>query len=251
MTAEALTRTLLGLPTLELRVRWLERRLATGNLEQSARALDVLAGSSDGRSREALFAVVLLLVRPTSAPLLKRLRSAAESGRLFSLDRLVRRTPPRPELAGEPGPVPDYGAGRELTLGERRSLARRPDRRAFEKLLTDPHPLVIHQLLQNPKLTENDVVRLVARRPARRIVLEEIAKAPRWLGSSRVRMAVLLNPGSPAEMALPLLAVCTRSELREVAARTDTDGVLRAAARELLRRHPPFEERAPWPRVLQ
>lgn len=251
MTADALTRTLLGLPTLELRVRWLEERLKTADLEKSARALDALAGLSDARSREALFTLVLLLVRPTSKPLLKRLRGAAQGACLFSLDRLVRRAPPRPELAGEPAPVPDYGTGRELTLGERRSLARRPDRRAFDKLLSDPHPLVIYQLLQNPKLTENDVVKLVARRPARRVVLEEVAKAARWLGSPRVRMALLLNPGSPAEIVLPLLAVCTRGELREVAAQNDADGVLRAAARELLKRHPPLEEPCPRPRLLQ
>jgi hypothetical protein len=136
--------------------------------------------------------------------------------------------------------VPDYGTGRELTVGERRSLARRPSRRSFEMLLRDPHPLVIRQLLYNPKLTEDDVVRLVAHRPARAETLLEIARLPRWLSRPRVRLAMLLNPGTPQHIAVPLLGVCTRGELREVVSSADTAVLLRATAAELLVRRPPI-----------
>lgn len=138
-------------------------------------------------------------------------------------------------------PVPDYGAGRELTLGERRSLARRPNRRSFDKLLSDPHPFVIRLLLQNPKLTEDDVVRLAARRPARLEVLREISQSLRWLSRSRVRLTVVLNPGTPPEIAIPLLPVCKRTELREVVKATESSLVLRATALELLERRPPVK----------
>jgi hypothetical protein len=137
-------------------------------------------------------------------------------------------------------PVPDYGTGRELTVGERRSLARRPSRRAFDRLLSDPHPLVIRQLLENPMVTEEDVVRLATRRPARLEVMRELAQSPRWLSRPRVRMSVLLNPGSPPEMAGPLLVLCTRGELSLVMESTDAPGVLRATARELRQRRPPL-----------
>jgi hypothetical protein len=106
--------------------------------------------------------------------------------------------------------------------------------------LLDPHPLVIGQLLQNPKLVEDDVVRMVARRPARVDVLEAIARMPRWLSRQRVRLALLLNPGTPAAIAMPLLGACTRVELREVIASTDTPLALRATAHELLQRRPPL-----------
>ena len=69
--------------------------------------------------------------------------------------------------------IPDYGRGRPLTLGERKSLARRPDRAMLDRLLHDPHPDVIRRLLRNPRLTEDDVVRLAARRPGRPEVLVE------------------------------------------------------------------------------
>ena len=61
--------------------------------------------------------------------------------------------------------IPDFGVGRPLTLGERKSLARRPDRDLIARVMRDPNPDVIRILLNNPGLTESDVVRVCARRP--------------------------------------------------------------------------------------
>jgi hypothetical protein len=155
----------------------------------------------------------------------------------------VRRAPPAAhvaELKPEETRVPDYGSGRELTLGERRNLARRANRAAFDRLLADPHPRVIRELLTNPKLTEDDVVRLAARRPARAEILRQLARSPRWLRRSRVRLALLFNPGCPPELSIPLLGLCVRSELDQLVHSPDTPVVLRATAFELLERRPPL-----------
>jgi hypothetical protein len=53
-------------------------------------------------------------------------------------------------------------------------------------------------------------------------------------------MAVLLNPGSPPELTMPLLGLCTREELRDVLKSTETSIVLRGVAQELLARRPPL-----------
>src|SRR2546430_7350917 len=45
--------------------------------------------------------------------------------------------------------------GRALTLGERRALARKPSRAAFDKLLRDPHPLVIHKDRKSTRLNSS------------------------------------------------------------------------------------------------
>jgi hypothetical protein len=84
----------------------------------------------------------------------------------------------------------------------------------------DPHPMVVTELLTNPKTTEDDVVRLAAFRPARATSIEAIART-RWLTRRRVRMTVLLNPGSPPRVSLPLVGLCTRTELLEVARGAD------------------------------
>ena len=97
---------------------------------------------------------------------------------------------PRPCPASR---IPDYGAGRTLTLGERKALARRPTRKVMEKLFSDPHPSVIRTLLENPKVVEADVVRLAARRPGNPEVLAEVVRSPRWAHRLRVRISAARN----------------------------------------------------------
>jgi hypothetical protein len=248
---ERLKRVVLALPELPLRVEWLRDYLITGSSPILARELDTLceaSESSDLAAREVVLSLVMLLAKLGDHPTVERLRAHAEEHHLLSLARLLRRAParqadPRPQETPRSLPVPDYGTGRELTVGERRSLARAPSRNSFDKLLADPHPLVIRQLLENPRLTEDDVVRLATRRPARSETISAIAQSQRWMRRSRVRLSILLNPGSPPSLAVPLLAVCTRSELIEVVHATDSNLVLRATALELLERRPPLAER--------
>src|SRR5688572_25926721 len=56
---------------------------------------------------------------------------------------------------------------------------------------------------------------------------------------------VLLNPGSPPRVSLPLVGLCTRTELLEVARGADVPVILRITANELAdRRLPLFGESA-------
>ena len=53
-------------------------------------------------------------------------------------------------------------------------------------------------------------------------------------------MSVLLNPGSPPRVALPILGLCTRAELLQVARGADVPPILRITATELIERRPPL-----------
>ena len=250
---ERLKRVLLSLPDLALRTSWLRDFLNHGSAHESATLLNALCEDNERaqpQAREAMLPVALLFASLGECRLLEQLRTQADGRHLLSLARLLRRAPPPVihDRRARDLPVPDYGGGRELTVGERKSLARSPNRRAFDKLLADPHPLVIRQLLENPRLVEDDVVRMTARRPARLEVLEAIAQHGRWLSRPRVRLSVLFNPGSPPALSMPLLAVCTRNELSEVLHHSESSPVLRSAALELLERLPPIRaSEAPEP----
>lgn len=235
-----------GLPT-ELRAPYLRAELTSTSPEDSAPALDRLCTDAEQGSpepREFLVSLVALLASPDFEPTAERLREQASRQALLALGRLLRR--PLREVRGPsalPERVPDYGTGRQLTLGERKSLARRPTRESLEKLLADPDPTVIRLLLGNPKVTEEDVVRLAARRPNRPEVLLEIANSPRFAHRSRVRLSIVLNPSSPPELAIPFVGLLLRSELLLVARSTDVPAIVRSAARDLLTRRPPMRKR--------
>jgi hypothetical protein len=138
--------------------------------------------------------------------------------------------------------VPDYGRGRVLTLGERKSLARRPDRRLIDRVLRDPHPDVIEMLLMNPRLTEPDVVRLCARRPNAPEILLRVFRSPRWAIRPKVRAALALNPSTPpaiAEAVVPLLAP---EDLHALAQDDHAADVVRRRCIEVLSRFAPLRD---------
>ncbi len=221
-----------SLPSAGLRVSFLRAYLGDASRLEAARTFDrICHDGARGGDKEALFAVALLLSSLATDPVLDRLGEHAARGRLEDLGRLLRRG----AVASHPPPskVPEYRADRELTIGERRSMARRPDRRLFEKLLADPNPLVIERLLENPRLTEDDVVRLAARRPAPVEAQLVLARTP-WLSRRRVRLTLLQNPGAPPAVTVPLLALCTHTELRMLSKSFESAAIVREVAGELL-----------------
>jgi len=218
-------------------------REVPGRLACALDELALRAEQGDEAAKEALVAVVDALNDSRTLDVVQRLREEIAGAGLVALDRLLRRPlrPWSPSIAPRSQRPPDYGYGRPLTLGERKSLARRPDRNLLERLLADPHPDVIRGVLANPRLTEDDVVRFVARTPSHPELLAEVARTPRWAHRPRVRLSLILNPFSPLDLALPLAALLLRHELRLVVECTTVLPALRAACLEHLRRKYPHE----------
>jgi hypothetical protein len=249
--ADAIARSTRGLADPPLRVSYLVDVLLTVDVAELARALDVLCGRAEQAeepAREVLVALVDALNAPGMEGVVQLLREQAVGESLLALERLVRqpilaegrrRAPSEPKKER----LPDYGTGRPLTLGERKALARRPNRSMMEKLLLDPHPDVIRRLLRSPRLTEDDVVRLAARRPNRPEILVEIARSQTWIHRARVRLAVILNPDTPVEVAGPITGLLVRQELALVAEATHVSPAVRALCLEHAARRPPGESR--------
>lgn len=238
--AERLIRNLAALSTQELRARYLRDTLGSVTPLTAVRMLEwVWFRARGGResARALLVALAAVVQDPSNETLLSMLRRCLErepGSPVRALLHVVTRTEvqdaPEEGEKEEAPRVPDYGKGRVLTLGERKALARRPERAMFDKLLLDPHPAVIRNVLANPMTTEDDVVKLAARRPLRAEVIQEIVRHPRWNVRRRVRMALVLNPHTPAEVGVPLVGLLLRSELRMTLNGPDTNAEVRAAA---------------------
>jgi hypothetical protein len=233
-----------------LRLDYLRDAMLTADVGELAVALDALSARAEQAelpAREVLLSVVDALNTPALDGVVQQLREEAAAWSLLSLERLVRspfgRVVPA-EAKGEPPReerIPDYGRGRTLTLGERKALARKPDRSMMDRLFADPHPDVIRRLLKNPRVTEDDVVRLCARRPGNAEVLAEVARSPKWVHRGRIRLTLLLNPATPLELAARISGLLVRQELRLVAESTHVADPIRALCLEHLERRPPTE----------
>lgn len=252
MTAtDDLIRTLTSFPGLALRVLWLQERLTKSShsphqITQWAIQLDQLMERSllaEDRARDALLAVTLTLIQEKNRGVREQLREQAQLRSLLHLERLVREGPAPPNPPENEAPVPQYRTGRDLTVGERRSLARRPSRADLERLLFDPHPLVFEQLLHCPSLTEQDLLRFCAQRPLPPAPLSALVQSFRWMARRRIRLTLLSNPSCPAEIALPLVSTCPREDLELVLQNTTLSAQVRTVAWELTERLPPLPER--------
>lgn len=236
-----LARSLVALPELGLRVAWLVDWIERSSASLTAHSLDATLGRSiagDTRAKESALPIALLLARNYEAPWLEELRKEADAHSYLSLSRVLERAPLAAESEFELR-VPKYGA-RDVTLGERRSMARRPSRLQIEKLILDPDPGVIRQLLLCSSLREEDVLLIAARRPTLPPLLETIVASDRLMARTRIRNALILNPYAPLGLVFPLIVTLTREDLNLIASSMSINPLLRRAATELVQRLPPL-----------
>lgn len=117
------------------------------------------------------------------------------------------------ELQG-PRPLMDLSL-KDVPLGVRKSLARRPDPQVVRRMAEDQDHRVIRNLLDNPRLTEIDVGRIASARPASSRVLEVIYHHPKWVTRYSVQKVIVLNPATPPALSLRLLALIRLTDLEE------------------------------------
>ena len=116
----------------------------------------------------------------------------------------------------------------ELPLGLRRSLAKGSQSQWLEQLARDCDPIVIANLLNNPRTVLADVVRIAAARPVASAVLVEISKSARWASRAPVRRSLARNPYCPVEIATGLVASLPAEDLRSMRADPDLHPETRA-----------------------
>ncbi|MEE8410297.1 MAG: hypothetical protein V3T05_11870 [Myxococcota bacterium] len=123
---------------------------------------------------------------------------------------------------------------RQLTLGDRRALARRAKGEMINRLAADPDPGVITNLLQNARVTEVTVLSIASRRPTVSAALEAVLASPRWERRHRVQVALVKNPYLARRRAVHLLVYLTHAELRQVRDDDSLSSELRLSAQRLL-----------------
>ena len=142
--------------------------------------------------------------------------------------------PPLKEVSEEEKERAAAKEDRETTLGERRSLARRPDPSVLDRLLSDPDPMVIRNALSNPRIVEPQVVRLASKRPIASDILTEVFQHARWGLRPQVQLALVQNPYTPLEIALGLLPLMSRTDVLRLQREPSIHPLLRGWARDLV-----------------
>ena len=118
----------------------------------------------------------------------------------------------------------------KMTLGEKVALARRVPRMLLKNIIASGDAEVLMALLDNQRLTEENIVLMINTAKASPGFYGEVARHYRWGQCYGVRRALATCPLAPLPVALSALVQLRASDIASVAARPDVpDGVRRAA----------------------
>lgn len=106
----------------------------------------------------------------------------------------------------------------QLPLGQKITLARRGPARVAGALLAEGHAQVTAIVLDNPYMTEAQILRALARERLPLSVIPAIVQHRKWSITYNIRLALVRHPSAPLGTILSYLPELTVSDLKELAA---------------------------------
>jgi len=191
-----------------------------------------LAGDEDCLRLYNALTVTGILAEVLGAAKMSALVEAAQSRAEFETVALLLDLPHDAQEEFPHQPFLDAGL-KETSLGMRKALARKPNFKLISRIAHDQDHRVIEILLNNPRMTERDVIRIGSTRPTSPKVLAKIYNHPRWICRYAIKKVIVLNPHSPPSMSLKLLTFMRLEDLNEIVSRPDLNPALVQEARRL------------------
>ena len=127
---------------------------------------------------------------------------------------------------------------KQMNPRQRSTLAFKANRTERKILLRDNSPLVLQNLLANPYIETEDVLRMARSAHIVAPLLQRIATDPRWSTHQEMLMIVARHPKTPSLFASRLMPSLRTSDLRTMAKMSSglKSMTRKAALREYLRR---------------
>jgi len=123
---------------------------------------------------------------------------------------------------------------REMSVAEKVKLALRGNKDARAILLHDSNKVIPRYVLQNPRLTEEEILMLAKDRNTDEEILRTIADSREWTKIYSIRAALVENARTPAGKALALVPTLDERDIGRLAKSKHVPNVISAQARRLL-----------------
>ncbi len=216
-------RALTALPDLDMRVASIGRQLQALPPEDAVWWLgQTMRGALWGvqASMDGMLATAMWLLRTPVDDIYgwcQQLYAVAHAQGRREIMFLLRDAPPHKAL-GEGARLPEVRLpmSRDVSLGERRQMARAARGDLLDRLLQDPSPLVLEKLLENTTLRPERVLLVASRRPTRAELLDVVALHRSWIVHHDIREALVMNPFARTGVALKLMGTLNIKILRRL-----------------------------------
>lgn len=162
---------------------------------------------------------------------LEELASQIERGEdTISIPEALTVEPPRED----PETKSLYGRIQAMTVGQRIKLALKGSRDARAILVRDPNRIVQRFVLQNPRITEDEVLMICKNRNTDSDLLRIVTENREWLRSYQVKLALVQNPKTPLPVSLHFVGALMDRDVRFLAKNKNVPSAVSTRARRLL-----------------
>jgi hypothetical protein len=121
-----------------------------------------------------------------------------------------------------------------MTMGQRIKLALKGNRDARMILIRDPTRLIQRFVLQNPRITDDEVIMVAKNRSQDAEILRRIGAHKSWPRNYQVRLALITNPKTPIGTAIHFLSTLMERDIRFLAKSKNVSATIVSQARRML-----------------
>lgn len=124
----------------------------------------------------------------------------------------------------------------EMKASGKIKLAMHGNREARSILVRDTSLMIRRFVLQNPRMSEEEVVMLARNRQIDSELLDLICRNNEWLNNYQVRLAVVTNPKTPIAISLKYVGTLMTRDLRLMAKSKNIPSAVNGAAKRIILR---------------
>jgi len=143
-------------------------------------------------------------------------------------EMLIERDP------GQPVNKSLYAQILHMKMGERIKLALKGNRDARMILVRDPNRLIQRFVLQNPRITDDEIISVARNRNLDSEILRKIGEHKYWPRNYQVKIGLVTNPKTPIATSLPFVNQLMERDLRQLAKSKNVPAAIVSHARRLL-----------------
>ncbi|MBI5587401.1 MAG: hypothetical protein HY889_03435 [Deltaproteobacteria bacterium] len=127
-----------------------------------------------------------------------------------------------------------YQAVKNMSMGQKIKLALSGSKSAREFLVKDSNKMVSLAVLKNPRITEDEVLKVANTKGTPEDLLRHIARNKEWVKSYSVKIGMISNPKTPLPISMKLLDSLYEKDLQKICKSKNIPSVLASAARRKL-----------------